>query len=296
MKNALITLVTLAVIFASSCQKKDSTQVVYIGDSTKTDTPNNIDDSYYIPGLADKSTFTLSRMDIDFTVTQNTITDTRVNLSLGDLPPNTNGYLSVKSGYPTYNSSLHLDFLFTPPGIYPIKLTAKTEQNNTKEYYFDLEVKTPNKQECNQQFKNGFTTDNFTLKDAVNGDFNSITPILYDNGNQLFLNKVLLYIVSNTGFDYYVSYDAIHPVPPTTIGEPEHVQLNMNCENGNLTIPKHQLIGQNAGTGDKKTFNISGNGKVDLATNKYTITYQTSYDDNGTERTGNFTMSGDFKY
>ncbi|MCB9046572.1 MAG: hypothetical protein H6550_10605 [Chitinophagales bacterium] len=294
MRNTIITVAALLLIFAISCQKKDSTKVVYIADTTNTDTPKVTDDSYYIPGLADKTVNSFSQLDIDFTVTQNTITDTRVYLSLGDLPTNTYGNISVKSGYPTYNSSLHFDFQFTPPGNYPIKLVTKTENNTQKDYHFNIEVTKPDDQECNNAFLNGYKTSNFNYSDSAYGSVANITPSPLSYEKHLYFYNLVLYTLSSAGVDYYLSYSALNS---TNSARTDQIKFDFDCSSGNITIPLQQVIGQymTLGTSIQDTFNISGYGAVDVKTQSYNITYRTNFDDKGTMRYGKFTMSGDFK-
>src|SRR5690606_1556972 len=73
----------------------------------------------------------------------------KINLSVKDLPANVEGKFSQQGGYPDFTSNLMLDFMFQPPGVYPIKVMATPEGGVAKEYTVKLTVDSMDEKECN---------------------------------------------------------------------------------------------------------------------------------------------------
>ena len=292
MKKPLL-IALLMLVAVASCQKKKSTEVVHIVDSTYViDTTSYPDTSYYIAGLTAQTAASISKLKVDINVLQKNITDQKVTLSLGELPKNAKGYFTAASGYPGFNTNLVLDMRFTPVGVYPITVITTTEDKKSKKYTFDLNVNPVEKNNCLSIFYSGFTSEDYKIKDAPPGNHNDLYPRAHWTGSELFLNRVFLYYESSATDDFYMSSGSKdHPSSPTA-----HVRLDFNCENGDVTIAEQEIWGMNQSTYKFAAFTISGSGHADLFAGTYTITYKTKFVDNGVEKTANITISGKFKY
>ncbi len=293
MTRPLFILGLAAIVAASSCKKNTSTEVVHITDTTYTlDTTTYPDTSYYISGLFDQTSGAISLLNVPIQVSQNGITDTRITLSTGDLPPNATAQFYAESGYPPFSTSLMVYLKATPKGNYPITIKSTTENNTSKSYVFNLKVTSVPKKTCDGIFQSHFTTDNFTLKDSATGEHNDIKPFIHFEGKNLFLRNLFLNFASTAPDDYYISDDN-----PNTPNDPhDHVLMTFNCDNADIEIPTQEIVGKHAGTNYRMPFYVSGKGKVDFATNIYTIVYNTTFNDSCTLRTANVTMTGKFNY
>lgn len=207
MNKPIIILSLITALGFSSCDKKQSTQVVYVPDTTASQQIDTFDNSYYIPGLADVSMNSFEEKIINILVEKNTITDKRVTLSVDGFPVNSSGWLSVQKGYPPFNTTLHLKIGLTPTGVYPIKIRTVAEGNQAKEYTFDLHVMPMGHTSCVDFFMKRFRQDANSLTS------NSADPVPAGNLSmkksidaqyELYLGNVLLYH-EGAGFVSYKS-------------------------------------------------------------------------------------------
>ena len=293
MNKPILLLLLCASLAFTSCDKKQSTQVVYLTDSTGGNNIDGFDDSYYIPGLADISMNSFEEKSIDILVEKNTITDKRVSLSVEGFPVNSSGSLSVQKGYPPFNTKLHIKIGLTPTGVYPIKIRTVAEGNQAKEYTFDLQIMPMGHTSCVDFFMKRFRQDANSLTS------NSADPVPTGNLSmkksidaqyELYLGNVLLYH-EGTGFVSYKSSGNYYD--PSTIS-PHHIKLKFDCNTYKIDIAEQYVLGKLNGSWPVDTFTVSGNGSVNYATATYTINYKSTFDDNGTTKSIEYTVVGDF--
>lgn len=289
MYKSLLALSVVAIIASTSCKKKNSTEVVHITDTTYTiDTTVYPDTSYYIAGLFDQMSGTLSTLNVPISVSQNGITDSKVSLSVSGLPANSTADFDAKSGYPPYNTKLNIQLRLTPVGDYPITVTTTTEDNRSKNYSFNLKVNTVPKSNCEAMFSSIFTFDDVVIKDSATGVRKGSDPGFHYPGYGLYINKLFLYAATTDIGDYYISNDNPH----TPNDNLDDLQINFDCTDGTINIPVQEIAAEYVKNSTKTLFYIYGKGKVDFTKNTYSITYHTSFNDNGTLRMANITLTG----
>lgn len=289
MYKSLLILSLAAVVASTSCKKKNSTEVVYITDTTYTiDTTVYPDTSYYISGLFDQMSGTLSTLNVPISVAQNGITDSKVSLSVSGLPANSTADFDAESGYPPYNTALNLKLRLAPKGDYPITVTTTTEDNKSKNYNFNLKVTDVPKDKCDAMLSSIFTFDDVVINDSATGERKGSNPGFHYPGSGLHFNKLFLYAATTDIGDYYISNDNPH----TPNDNLDDVQIYFDCTDGSINIPVQEIAAEYVKNNTKTLFYIYGKGKIDFTNNTYSITYHTSFNDNGTLRLANITLTG----
>lgn len=277
----------LTILILAGCQKKES-QIISNNDSKET----SWDSTYFIPGITDRKVPTVGNTSLVLDVTQNIVTDKRVFLSVKDFPEKMKGSFSTASGYPTFRSYLTISAMFQEKGTYPVKIVAKSEDGPEKEYTFDITVQDIDKKNCNHIFRAGFINTDLDYKSnssiVIPSDFNFIIADVNTSSDDLYFGNILTY---HDADGYYSSNRSLGNI---TNPDVYHVKCIFDCTNGDLDIPSQKILGKHNLTKQIDTFTISGNGKVDLVTNRCTISYSGTFNDGGTTKTTNYTVVGLF--
>lgn len=280
----LLLVFTIAAVISAGCAKKKITpiqpevQTVYL-DTNMHMLP--IDTSIVISGLSDMNTTPWGQFTLPLSIIRTTGPQQLLTMTITGLPNNTRHEWSSESGYPSFNTDLHLDMQFVKAGSYPLKISGRMENGRSKNYDVTLLVDSMTQRECNAKFYA-----------YINPTFKTIEPLIdstiYENTNVYFHEGKLL-----TGDIVLVfDYDPNNYYRMVTATVEDFLTMNMDCENGILTILPQEVVGYSQGGAGLKNFIVSGSGKIDLKTNAITINYTTTFDNNGTPATRNYTLVG----
>lgn len=279
----LLLVLTAAVFAFGSCTKKDSTQVVYIEDTSHHHEEEMIDTSLTISGISDIRSGVWGEQFINITVNRNSGLERKVTMSISGLPENVKAEFSSISGYTSFNTILMLDVMFAKPGVYPLTISSTTDDGKKMNYDVNLTIDSPTKKECNDMLLDailGSLSTEDVAKDSV--VFTSTFIQLNFLENELYLNNVVLRY-SDTASRYYRTFST---------GNSFHVMLNFDCITGKLIIPEQEVEGRALGSANLETFKISGEGTLNVADGTYHINYITEYDDNGTTVISSLILKG----
>lgn len=280
-------LLAVAIIFTIGCKKEKNAIIP--------PTPQPPDTSYYINGLTDIHALTLGQVVTQIPIVKATADHKKVDISFRGFPPNVKTKTNYISGYPDFIAYLTMNFRFTPAGTYPFTVITQAEDNPPKEYNINIIVDKIPESDCQYYLLSYLKMSNYNITSNSSAPIpQTLQPSLYLDGNlrKAFFSRLTLYH-DNTGNgqNAYTSYRAInHNSNPNT----HHVEVIFDCENGNITIPQQKVEGLGGTPLSTDTFTISGSGKGDFNTEKYTITY-TCISSDPDKETIQYTISGDFK-
>ncbi len=287
MKKTLLGCTILAITFGA-CTKKESTKLPPpVIDTVYVDTHSHnmpIDTSVIIAGISDLRSVNWDEVSLDLSVMRTKGLEQKVSMMVSGLPENANAKWSAVSGYTTFNTSLMLDMMFVKSGTYPLTIASTTESGKTKDYTVNLVVDSMTTRECNNALLNTAGGGSLSTTDpAIDSVVYMFTNLQNDfNNSQLSLRNVVL------SFDMmptknFLSYSSISSY---------HVKIDVNCEDGTLTIPEQEITGRSSSGSILKTFTISGTGMIDLKDHKYWITYSTEHDDAGSNVVKTYKVQG----
>lgn len=286
MKKVLLASTLLAFTFGA-CTKKESTKLpapvidtVYV-DTNKHITP--IDTSVIISGISDVRTGSWNTSTLNLSVMRSMGLEQKVSMMISGLPENVKAKWSATSGYTTFNTTLTLNTMFVKAGVYPVKIASMTEKGKTTDYNVNLVVDSMTKRECNMLFltriNNAMSTTDPILDSIV---YVSTTTINDLANSQLNLRNVVL------SYDKTLTKNFMTYYPSSNF----HIKVDFDCETGALAIAEQDINGRSTSGNILKTFKVYGAGKVDLATNKYWITYSTEHDDAGSNVVKTYKIEG----
>ena len=286
MKKTLLGCTILAITFGA-CTKKESTKLPPpVTDTVYVDTHSHsmpIDTSVVIAGISDLLGINWDEVSLDLSVMRTKGLEQKVSMMVSGLPENAKAKWSAASGYTTFNTSLMLDLMFVKSGTYPLTIASTTESGKTKDYTVNLVVDSMTKRECNNALLSNASGSLSTTDPAIDSVVYTFTTLQNDfNNTQLSLRNVVL------SFDMmptknFLSYSATSNY---------HVKVNINCEDGTLTIPEQEVTGRSMSGGNTEMFTISGTGMIDLKDNSYWITYSTEHDDAGSNVVKTYKVHG----
>ncbi len=294
-----VTLLLLSVFVIASCKKEQQDVTSQI--SANTDTPEVSlpeDQAYFLSGIYNRTTTPLSRQSIDFVVNKNqSAIANNVKLSFETDAPNVTGSFTEDSDYPPYQSFLNLNFNFTPSGIYTVNIISTSEGFAPKEHPFTVIVEQDTSANyCQSKFFSSFDTDHSTISsdNGIHIVKNPLKKEMWIPYYIMFFGRVTLY---NSNTEQYISTRNYHNA---VLNTEAHMRFSFDCTTGDIEIPEQGVLGTINGAprsiSDTDTFTVSGSGKVDPMTKQYTITYKSSFVDNGITKTTNYTIKGDFNY
>lgn len=286
MKKTLLGCSILAITFGA-CTKKESTKLpppvidtVYV-DTSKPVTP--IDTSIIISGISDIRGNNWDEMTLGLSVMRTKGLEQKVSMMISGLPENAKAKWSAVSGYTTFNTTLMLDMMFVKSGTYPLTIASTTESGKTKDYNVNLVVDSMTKRECNNAMLQRISNVLQTTDPSIDSVVYSNTTIMNDLANsQINLRNAVLSFDKDFSKNYMTYY------PSSNF----HIKVDVNCEDGTLTIAEQDITGRSSFGGVIKTFKVYGTGKIDLATNKYWITYATEHDDAGSNVVKTYKVEG----
>lgn len=286
MKKTLLGCTILAITFGA-CTKKESTKLPPpVIDTVYVDTHNHsmpIDTSVVIAGISNLLGINWDEVSLDLSVMRTKGLEQKVSMMVSGLPENAKAKWSAASGYTTFNTSLMLDLMFVKSGTYPLTIASTTESGKTKDYTVNLVVDSMTKRECNNALLSNASGSLSTTDPAIDSVVYTFTTLQNDFSNtQISLRNVVL------SFDMmptknFLSYSATSNY---------HVKVNINCEDGTLTIPEQEVMGRSMSGGNTEMFTISGTGMIDLKDNSYWITYSTEHDDAGSNVVKTYKVHG----
>lgn len=280
----LLLVFTAAAFALGSCTKKQSTEVVYLEDTTHHHNDTSmVDTSLTISGISDIRTDVWGEQFINIMVNRNSGLERKVTMSISGVPENVEAEFSSVSGYTSFNTTLMLKTTFAKPGKYPLTITSTTDDGKTMEYSINLTIDTPTKKECNMLFlsatNNALSTTD-PMKDTV---VNTSTFIQMNTlENELYLSNVTLHHndTLNKSFRTFIQ------------GSNYHVMMQFDCLTGKISMPEQDVTGRTISGANTKTFKIYGEGKINSAEGTFEVTYITEHDDNGTIVINSYILKG----
>lgn len=300
LKHSLLFLFAVLIV-AGSCTKKPSTVIpekeidtVYL-DTANKDTSNV--DTTFVVNVSDIIAMPVGNANMIIEVMRRVATEKKIMLSLKDVPANVEAKFSRDGGYPDFTSTLMMDFMFQPPGNYPIKIVATPEGGKAKEYTVNLKVDTFKKKDCNTMLSTGLkltgTTYSGTQYDST---FYFTQTAFYTNpyDGEVYFRNLPLYTDS-------VANNAYMTLRSTNLADPgntnAHVRVILNCDSGKITIPEQEVVGRKvSGPANNQNFTIYGEGTIDAKKKTYTIMYYTQPVVPGSPAPIMYTMRGEFSY
>jgi hypothetical protein len=242
-----------------------------------------IDTSVIIEGISDLLGINWDEVSLDLSVMRTKGLEQKVSMMVSGLPENAKAKWSAASGYTTFNTSLMLDLMFVKSGTYPLTIASTTGSGKTKDYNVNLVVDSMTKRECNNALLSNASGSLSTTDPAIDSVVYTFTTLQNDfNNTQLSLRNVVL------SFDMMPTKNFLSYSPTSNY----HVKININCEDGTLTIPEQEVTGRSISGGNMTTFTISGTGMIDLKDNSYWITYSTEHDDAGSNVVKTYKVHG----
>lgn len=287
MNKVLLAIGLLALTFTACEKKKSSILPPPEVDTVYIDTNKPVDTSLTIAGISDVRTTPWSEVVMPITVMRNVGLEQKVTMAIRGVPAGVKAEFSSVSGYTTFSTNLMLDVRFATPGTYELKIMSVSETGRTKDYIVQLVIDTMTTREVNTMFWNKLQTTQVQTTDTADSVIYTQTYITNNTiENQLYLrNMVLSYNTNLT--EYFFSYNAAN--------SNYHVKVLVDMANGKLIIPDQILQGRSWQGGNYKDFTISGSGMIDIENGRYTITYETIYDDNGSFVMGEYTVAGSLR-
>lgn len=252
MRKALL-IIAATVFTLAACEKDPKTP--------KTDTTAQFDSSYIVNGVVDIKMDNADRASIALAISHVSGTQKQITLTLIGLPERTTAELMPASGTAPFGTELTINTNFTAPGTYALKLVATPENGTTNEYEFNLTVE--GKNECKKYFHSGVKNGFDVYPPGSNFAFEFSSDILF-----YFEQTDSLFIMATLPMREPVSQQG----PTTFLHWNEFVSLNVDCTDGNITIPAQTVEGMHPQTGDE-TFTISGTGKLLISEKKFEIKY-----------------------
>ncbi len=279
MKRRILLFALPAFALASCTKPKPESRIYTVGDTTPV-TVNTPDTSFYVSGLASLTTFPLAQTTLPISVVHTDGIQRNVSLSVADLPENVKVKLSHFQGYTPFSSVISIDSRFATPGKYPIKVLAIPDTGKVKEYGLTLQIDTMSEKDCLfQVFGRMGQPAIFDMSGSRVGNLTAIFE--YSTINLKSYVRSLLLSYGTSQYDSYISYHGQNNLDGL-------IDMEVNCTNGQITIPTQTVKGIRTLPGDTLEFTISGNGQIDPENNTYDVTYIT---DSATYR-----MHGTFYY
>lgn len=283
MNKVLLAIAALAFTFTACEKKKSSILPPPEVDTVYIDTTKPVDTSLTISGISDVRTTPWSQVTLPITVMRNNGLEQKVAISVSGLPEGVKAEFSANSGYTTFNTFLTLEVGFLKPGTYDLKIMSASETGKSKDYSIQLVIDSVSKREANTLFIQRLTGGTQTLDSTDSVVFTQTGLINNTLEHQLYLRNVVLQF-SNTLTDFYYSYIQTNSL--------YHVKFNVDVTTGMITIPAQTIQGRAWSGGNLMDFTIIGTGGFDFDKGQYYINYTTTYDDNGTLVSNNYTLIG----
>ncbi len=283
MNKVLLAITALAFTFTACEKKKSSILPPPKVDTVYVDTNKPVDTSLTIAGIKDIRTTSWSEVSIPLIVSRNNGLEQKVTMTVNGVPANIKAEFSSVTGYTTFNTNLMLEIGFIAPGTYELKIMSVSDNGKTKDYTIQLVIDSMTKKESITHFLSNISNTQLQTLDSADSIIYTQTIILNNTyENELYLRSLVLSF--NTDLTkYFVSYIA---------NSNFQVKLNVNLTEGTVTIPQQIVKGRSWAGNNMMDFIVSGTGKLDLENSTYSVTYEATYDDNGTAVTNAYTIRG----
>lgn len=258
-KNTIYLFAAILITMAS-CQK-NATKV-----ETNVEPVPAEDTSYRVSGVSDITLMNIDEQMVEISVKDNDGVQKKVSLRISGLPESITAKFSSEGGFTPFTSTLSFETEFAPAGIYPLVVTAVSNEGITKTFNINLTVENIGVAKCISLFLDAASLFPTTY-DSVGNSINNNTRI-----EKNFSTGVIgmISVVLANGDDFSNTYFSNR-----TSSIPERVKLDINCDNGTLIIPQQKVEGVRLSPRDTVLFNVSGQGTMDIATQTYNITYTT---------------------
>lgn len=295
MKSKTLPIAIAAILTIAACKKEkdninpDKGNNSNNGNDTTIVNPPTTEQGLSIKGVEDVHIGVFGKKELNLEVNCTNCDQQSINLSVTGVPESIVSDFSPQSGQTKFNTVFKTVSTLSPYGVYPIGITAKSQNGTSKTYNANIIVDTPNKIECNYYFIEGTHYDNYitTIHSAdstavdslLNGNKHKVS-LHHDGGSQnLYLGSILL----ATGNTYNSIYSSSN-------SSKYHLLINYHCNNSTVTIPEQVLTGKTS-MGPDKTFTVKGSGHINKEDKTYVINYTSTYIKNGSTVTESFSLT-----
>lgn len=254
-KRVLPMLIAATALFASSC--KDARAPI----PEPIDTNTIVDSSYRVGGIVDVSLWKRESVSYDISIAALSADPKSVTFSVEGLPSDVTASFTPPTGTAPFSTTLKVTANNANYGIYPITIVAKPNEWAAQRFPIVLTVTGKNAEDCNDYFYKGVGVAGGSIitEDSAGTVVKNETTLTQNSSNQaLMLN------------DVYLEYHNIAPFSSAKSGD--GIVIDVNCDDGTISIPTQQKSGTNIGN-QTKTFTITGSGLLDYENKTFYINY-----------------------